>query len=144
MKDKIIAFLMNFMRVEVAVAGIIEDKGKIFLTKRNRALVEGGKWCLPGGHVDKWERAEDAMKRELKEETGLDARSARLLFVHEEFDRRLNLHAIVFIYKLSVKGKAKKSWEVKESRWFTRKEIEKMNMAFTHSQMLDKYWKMKK
>lgn len=144
MRDKIVAFLMEFMGIEVATAGIIEKNGKIFLTKRAGFLIDGGKWCLPGGHLRKWEKAEKGARREVNEETGFEVARSKLLFAHEEFVKRLNLHAIVFVYKMSVKGRVKKNFEVKESGWFNRKEIEKMNFAFTHKEILNKYFGRKK
>lgn len=134
---------MKFMKVEVAVAAIIEEKGKILLTKRTKSIVDGGKWCLPGGHLKKWEKSEDAVKREVNEEIGLKFKKSKLLFVNEEFVKRLNLHAVVFVYKFDFSGRIKKNWEVKEFGWFARKEIGKMDLAFTHKEMLNKYWGMK-
>ena len=144
MKDKIINYLMKSMRIEVAVAGIVAKKNKILLTKRSKILADGGKWCLPGGHVNKWEKAENAVKRELKEETGFDTKKAELLFVHEEFVRRLNLHAIVFVFLIETKGKEKVNWEVSKMEWFKKDEIKKLNLAFTHKNILNKFRRIKK
>ena len=71
MKAFIIKFLMRFLGIKCAVAGIIKKENKILLTKRSEKIVEGGKWCLPGGGIKKWENAEEAMRREMKEETGI-------------------------------------------------------------------------
>ena len=38
---------------------------------------------MPGGHVELGERAEDAIKREVKEETGLDVEPVKLLLVQQ-------------------------------------------------------------
>jgi len=58
----------------VVVNGIITNKGKILLGKKEE--IEGhpisGEWHFPGGHVDKDEEPEEAVKREIKEETGLE------------------------------------------------------------------------
>ncbi len=139
MKDKIIAFLMKPMRIEVATAAIIRKGDKVLLAKRAKMLPEGGKWCLPGGHVDKWERAEDCIKRELKEELGVNTKKVKLEFVHEEFVKRLGLHAVVFVYSVDVERKFKPNWEVNDYGWFSKKDIEKLDIAFTHKEMFNKY-----
>lgn len=144
MKDKITAYFMKRTRVVVATAGIIQKSGKVLLTKRAKALPEGGKWALPGGHVDKWEKSEDTITREVKEEIGLDVVKSKLLFVQEEFLRKIDVHSATFIYELSVKGKVNSNWEVSDVGWFSKEEVRKMDLAFTHNEILDRYWRDKK
>lgn len=131
---------MKFIGIRNAVAGIIVKNGKVFLTKRSELIVDGGKWCLPGGHVKKWETAKDAMKRELKEETGFNVKRLKLLFVHEEFVKRINLHAVVFVFLIETSGKGKNNWEVSEGKFFNKKDIKNLNMAFTHKDVLEKFF----
>lgn len=136
-----IKHLMKFRGIQPAVAGIIMRGDKVLLTKRTRLIVEGGKWCLPGGHIKKCERIEDALKREVKEEIGLDIKKPMFLFFHEEFVKRLNLHAIVFVFVAEMNEKVKKNWEVSEIGWFDRKEIDNMDFAFTHRDILKRFFK---
>lgn len=42
-----------------------------------------GSWVLPGGHVEDGEMLVDAVRRELQEELGVDARVGNLLYVHQ-------------------------------------------------------------
>ena len=126
-------------RIHVAAAGIIEKNGKILLTKRARFLPEGGKWCLPGGSVKFGERVEDAIRREIKEEISLDILDAKFLFYQNEIVKELGLHSVVFVFDLSVKGSPKENFEVAEINWFSREEIGKLKLAFTHKEILNKY-----
>lgn len=56
----------------------ILDRGRILLVKRRRPP-EAGHWSLPGGKVDFLEPVEDAIRREVGEETGLTVRLLRPL-----------------------------------------------------------------
>ena len=58
-------------------AAILRER-RLLLVKR-RKPPEAGHWSLPGGKVDFLERVEDAIRREVREETGLELRLVRLL-----------------------------------------------------------------
>lgn len=49
-----------------------EQKRYLPLVKRGSALTESGKVCLPCGYLDRDETAAEAMRREVREEVGLD------------------------------------------------------------------------
>ncbi len=136
--------IIHFLGIQPAVAGIVVKNGKVLLTRRSEVLKEGGKWCLPGGGMKKWEKSVDAVKREIREEIGLNCKNVDLLFVHEEFVRKLWLHANVFVFEIKYNGqKIKTNWEVSEYEWFTKEEISKMDLAFTHKEILNKYFMLR-
>ncbi|MCB1114607.1 MAG: NUDIX hydrolase [Chlamydiia bacterium] len=56
-----------------AVFAFVLKEGQILLTKRNDVPL----WVLPGGGIDPGETPENACKREVKEETGLEAKLIR-------------------------------------------------------------------
>ena len=62
-------------------AAIVRD-GRLLLVKRRRAP-EAGHWSLPGGKVDFGESVADAVKREIREEVGLEIELLRSLGIVE-------------------------------------------------------------
>jgi 8-oxo-dGTP diphosphatase len=54
-----------------ACAIVVDSAGRVLLSRRGAAPFEG-RWDLPGGFVGEGEHPHEAVKRELKEETGLD------------------------------------------------------------------------
>jgi ADP-ribose pyrophosphatase YjhB (NUDIX family) len=61
-----------------AVHAIVTDQGKHLLLKRKIAPLLGG-WWIPGGRVHKYEALVAAIKREVREETGLECNMIRQL-----------------------------------------------------------------
>jgi len=62
------------------VSSILDSERKILLVKRGRAPFKG-MWCLPTGFAETGETIEEAVLRELEEETGIRGRINRLLDV---------------------------------------------------------------
>ncbi|WP_102401041.1 NUDIX domain-containing protein [Haloimpatiens massiliensis] len=59
---------------------IFNPEGKILLCKSHKW---GNKYVIPGGHIELGERMEDALKREILEETGLDIYDIKLISLKE-------------------------------------------------------------
>jgi nucleoside triphosphatase len=59
---------------------VVNQKEEILLVGSSKW---GSKLTVPGGHIELGERAEDAIKREVKEETGLDIEPVELLLVQQ-------------------------------------------------------------
>lgn len=59
----------------VAVGLLTDDNDKVLMGKRN----DTDKWTVPAGHIEKGECPFLGMIRELKEETGLDAKEVKLV-----------------------------------------------------------------
>lgn len=59
---------------------IVNPTGQVFLGRSDRW---GGRFSVPGGHIELGERAEDAIVREVREETGLRVRPKKLLLVQQ-------------------------------------------------------------
>lgn len=69
-------FIYDYARpavtVDLAVISIFDRKAKVLLIRRGKDPF-AGKWALPGGFVEPQEPLEHAARRELREETGVEA-----------------------------------------------------------------------
>jgi len=70
------------MRIEIVSAGYVlnEDNSKLLMIKRDKPPWKGF-WLVPGGHVEDSELPHEALKREIREETGLEV---EILDFHSE------------------------------------------------------------
>lgn len=80
--------------LQVAVGIIRNTERQIFLAQRAASSYMANKWEFPGGKIEQDESAEQALKRELMEETGIEvtAASAIGLADHSYEDLRVTLH----------------------------------------------------
>jgi 8-oxo-dGTP diphosphatase len=62
--------------IEVAVAVLRDRDGRILLCRRPSAARYGGRWEFPGGKIETGESPLDALRRELREELGVDVETA--------------------------------------------------------------------
>lgn len=87
-----------------------------------------GRWGVPGGKIARGETAEAALKRELREETGLDVDEVRFVAVYEAIDSPeffKPAHMILLNYTARTAGEAPAVAlcdEAQEYRWASREE----------------------
>ena len=123
--------------VDAAVFTFSGDKARVLLINRGKEPFKG-KWALPGGFVDMDEELEDAIVRELAEETGLTTVQLEQMrtFGTVGRDPRGRMITIVFM-GIATEGqdKIKAGDDAAEAQWF---DIEKLpsNMAFDHDEVV--------
>ncbi|QOR36863.1 NUDIX hydrolase [Clostridium sp. 'deep sea'] len=81
----------------IRVTGVLIDKGKILLVQQY--VDDNRKWSLPGGRVEKRESIQQALVREMFEETGLQIKCDKLLYICEKIDQEPALIHITFLVK---------------------------------------------
>lgn len=124
------------MRVnEITVAGgaVIEDvAGKVLLVRHvpARGGFWQGKWICPGGSVRVGESIEDAIQREVMEETNLEIKLTRSLVPFERIVKsgdRVDLHVIYIDYLAEVVGgELRPDDDVGEAIWVSRDGLRKI------------------
>ena len=81
---------------EVGAGVIINRKGQVLIAQRPARAMLGGLWEFPGGKQDKGETIKQCIKRELKEEMGIDVKVGDLLITvphtFSHFHMRLHAH----------------------------------------------------
>lgn len=85
-------------RVDVVYAFIYKEEEKKILMVNNK----GEGWSLPGGAVEKMETLEQAVIREVKEETNLIIEIDEILAVNEAFFESKKHHALFITFKATI------------------------------------------
>lgn len=113
------------------VGAMLEKDGKFLLVKEIKEIAKG-KWNHPGGWIDVGEDPLEAVKREVKEESGFDFTPKNILGVYslsKEAGKEAGHHAIKLIYigDISKQQEGRMEEEISETRWFLPEEIEAMD-----------------
>ena len=79
--------------VVVAVGVLIDDEGRVLVSRRAADAHQGGLWEFPGGKVEVDESVSDALSRELREELGIQiGASERLMTIEHDYgDKKVKL-----------------------------------------------------
>ncbi len=79
----------------VRVTGVLLHDGKVLLVQQS---VESREWSLPGGKLEPGETIAEGLIREMREETGLDVRLVKQLYVCDKPEE--NLVHITFLLEV--------------------------------------------
>lgn len=102
----------------VAVGLLVQDR-KVLLVRRGMGPGKG-LWGLPGGYVDVGEVVEEAAAREMREETGLEARAERLVGLFSQRGRP----EVLAVYEMApVGGDLAPGQEVLDAAFFSLKQL---------------------
>jgi ADP-ribose pyrophosphatase YjhB (NUDIX family) len=131
-----ISFERNGYRFNHRVAGACLHEKRVLLQTAEPADFH----TLPGGRVEMGEESETALKREMREEIGCEAKVERLIWIVENFFTlgRETYHEVSFIYEMTPKDETilDPSWKLDTKdagveisfRWHPFDELEKANL----------------
>jgi len=97
--------------------------------------------ALPGGFVDRGERVEEALIREMKEEISLDVEIKRLLGIYSDPSRDERLHTVSAVYIAKAYGKPIGADDAKKAILVRLEELELNTLTFDHGKILSDYIK---
>ena len=108
--------------------------GRALLVRRGRPPFRG-RWAFPGGFVEYREKVEDAVVRELREETGLGARPIAIVGVYSGPDRDPRQPTTSVAYLMRGRGGAPRGGDdAAEARWVPFPQAR--SLAFDHDRIL--------
>jgi 8-oxo-dGTP diphosphatase len=121
----------------VTLVPILPDGKIVFVYRRDTQ-----QWSLPGGMVNWGEDVSNTIKRELKEETGLNlVKMGRLVGVYSSPDRDPRLHSISILIETEVVGEMiiQDTFEILEVKAFNPQDIPIGNLAHDHDHQISDY-----
>ena len=124
--------------VDAVVFGYAKNDGiSVLLIQRKYEPFKNG-WAIPGGFVQEKESLEEAVKRELQEETGIAVNYLEQLYTFGEpkRDPRQRIIAVAYfgLVKTSQYQQLKASTDAANAQWFSIKKLPAL--AFDHKQIL--------
>jgi nucleoside triphosphatase len=120
---------------------IVNDAGDILLVQSYKWQ---NFWSVPGGHIELGERAEETVKREVKEEVGLDIEPVKMLMVQQAVYSKNFLaprHFIFLDFLCRTKSSTVKldQWEIQESKWVAPEAALKEKLEEFTRNLVEKY-----
>jgi 8-oxo-dGTP diphosphatase len=117
----------------VGVGAIVISEDKILLEKRKNEPGKG-KWSVPGGLVDLGESPEQAVIREVKEETCLEVDTPRLIDVVSDVsldeNGKVKYHFVIIDYLVNLKsGEVRAASDADALKWVPFSEVEAYDLT---------------
>jgi 8-oxo-dGTP diphosphatase len=132
----------------VVIDTLVIKENRLLMVKRIPELLEGGKWGIIGGFMDRDESLKQAVEREVFEETGYKVTDITLLTIRDNPDRphdedRQNVSFVFFCTALEKEGEM--DWESTKMEWFAFDNLPPQEqIAFDHYKNIELYLQYKK
>lgn len=125
---------------------MVISHSRALLVRRGRAPLEG-EWSIPGGMLELGETVFEGVRRELAEETGIEARVIELIEVFERISLdeagKPKYHFVVLDYLCeAIRGVARAGSDAAEVAWVTQAEIAQYSLTPTATRVIQKAFEM--
>jgi A/G-specific adenine glycosylase len=120
---------------QIGVAVITDAQGNILIDRRKQEGLLGGLWEFPGGKIEPGERVEDCVRREIKEELGIEIEVGDRLITIEHAYTHFKVTLNVFSCK-HLSGEPQPI-ECDEVKWVTLDEIDQYPFPKANSQIIE-------
>ncbi len=109
---------------------VVNHKGEVLIVRSKKW---NNKYTVPGGHIELGEQAEDAIKREVKEETGLETEPVKLLIVQQaiypkDYHKREHFIFMDYVCKATSSEVKLDGRELQSHVWVTPEEALKLDL----------------
>ena len=130
---------MDYKSPKLTVDGIIvKDDRIVLICRKNPPFID--MWALPGGFVEYGEKVENAVVREVFEETGLNTCIKDLVGVYSDPDRDPRGHTVSVVFSLKVvDGSLCSGDDAKSVKFFQLNKLP--DLSFDHKKIIDDYIK---
>lgn len=125
-------------------AFIVNENNEVLLHKRT-VPAEKDHWCIPGGRLEMFEKLEDAVIREVKEEIDVDVKIERIMGVCDHIIEAEKAHWVAMSYLCKITNGEPKIMEpdkASEMRWFKLDNLPD-KLTITTKKAVEDYKKLK-
>ena len=116
----------------VGVGGVVIHRNRALLIRRGSEPLKG-EWSIPGGLIEVGESLSGAVRRELKEETGLDIEPLEIIEVFDRIfrrGRRIRYHFVIVDYVCKLKGgRLRPASDVLDACWVRREDLGRFKLT---------------
>lgn len=145
---------MRTIQRDIASAVLLSKDGKVFLARKGGKAVFAGTWTIPGGGIDEGEGKEQAMQREILEETGIDVKGMQAELVDvgqgssektlKDTGERVMVDMTFYDFQVMLDKNAEEikltidPSEFEEANWFTKDELATLQLSPTCEKLFRK------